>query len=119
MENYDLKKVHEANLAILKEIDRICRKYRIKYVLDAGTLLGAVRHKGFIPWDDDADVAFTRPNYDAFLKVVKRELPEGMTLVEPKDLRDGKAFSILRPGLSMRRARCMRIRRRCSITEAS
>ena len=92
MENYDLKKVHEANLAILKEIDRICRKYRIKYVLDAGTLLGAVRHKGFIPWDDDADVAFTRPNYDAFLKVVKRELPEGMTLVEPKDLRDGKAF---------------------------
>mgnify|MGYP003277653967 CR=1 FL=1 len=40
MENYDLKKVHEANLAILKEIDRICRKYRIKYVLDAGTLLG-------------------------------------------------------------------------------
>lgn len=64
------------NLAILKEIDRICRKYRIKYVLDAGTLLGAVRHKGFIPWDDDADVAFTRPNYDAFMKVVRRELPE-------------------------------------------
>lgn len=92
MENYDLTKVHEANLAILKEIDRICRKYRIKYVLDAGTLLGAVRHKGFIPWDDDADVAFTRPNYDAFLKVVKRELPEGMTLIEPKDLRNGKAF---------------------------
>ena len=66
---YDLSKVHQANLTILKEIDRICRKYKLKYVLDAGTLIGAVRHQGFIPWDDDADVAMTRPNFDAFLKV--------------------------------------------------
>ena len=73
---YDLTKVHEINLKILKEIDRICRKYKIKYMLDGGTLLGAVRHKGFIPWDDDADIAFTRNNYEAFLKVVRRELPE-------------------------------------------
>ena len=92
MEEYDLTKVHQANLGILKEIDRICRKYRIKYLLDAGTLLGAVRHKGFIPWDDDADLAFTRPNYEAFLKVVKRELPENMELLEPKDLRNGNGF---------------------------
>lgn len=92
MEKYDLKDVHGANLAILKEIDRICRKYKIKYLMDAGTLLGAVRNQGFIPWDDDADVAFTRPNYDAFLKVAKRELPEGMTLLEPEDLKGGKAF---------------------------
>ena len=92
MREYDLTEVHQANLAVLKEIDRICRKYRIKYLLDAGTLLGAVRHKGFIPWDDDADVAFTRSNYDAFLKVVRRELPEGMELLEPKDLRGGTAF---------------------------
>ncbi len=92
MEEYDLSKVHHANLSILKEIDRICRKYRIKYLLDAGTLLGAVRHKGFIPWDDDADVAFTRSNYEAFVKVVRRELPETMELLEPKDLKGGKAF---------------------------
>ena len=58
--DYDMSRVHQANLTILKEIDRICRKYNIKYMLDAGTLIGAVRHKGFIPWDDDADVAFTR-----------------------------------------------------------
>ena len=57
---YDLTKAHEVNLKILKEIDRICRKYKLQYMLDAGTLLGAVRHQGFIPWDDDADVAFTR-----------------------------------------------------------
>lgn len=92
MEKYDLTEVHQANLSVLKEIDRICRKYRIKYLLDAGTLLGAVRHKGFIPWDDDADVAFTRSNYEAFMKVVRRELPEGMELIEPGDLRGGKAF---------------------------
>lgn len=58
--SFDLTKVHEVNLKLLKEIDRICRKYKIKYALDSGTLLGAVRHGGFIPWDDDVDVMFTR-----------------------------------------------------------
>lgn len=91
-QSYDLTKVHETNLKILKEIDRICRKYKIQYMLDAGTLLGAVRHQGFIPWDDDADVAFTRKNYEAFLKVVKRELPDTMEVVEPWDFQKGRVF---------------------------
>ena len=73
--DYGLEKVHQASLSILKEIDRICRKYGLQYMMDSGTLLGAVRHKGFIPWDDDADVAFTRDNYEAFAKVVRKELP--------------------------------------------
>ena len=88
----DQTRVHEANLKLLKEIDRICRKYRIQYMLDSGTLLGAVRHKGFIPWDDDADVVFTRPNYEKFLKVAERELPKGMTLLRPQDIRGGRVF---------------------------
>lgn len=89
---YDLTRVHEANLSILTEIDRICRKYKIKYLLDAGTLLGAVRHQGFVPWDDDADIAFTRNNYEAFLKVARRELPGHMQLILPEELRGGRAF---------------------------
>lgn len=89
---YDLTRVHEANLMVLKEIDRICRKYKIRYAMDSGTLLGAVRHQGFIPWDDDVDVAFTRPNYEMFLKVVRRELPPGMHLLCPEELGDGSKF---------------------------
>ena len=88
----DLTNVHQANLAILKEIDRICREEGIQYMLDSGTLLGAVRHKGFIPWDDDADVAFTRDNYTKFIQAARKKLPAGMTLLEPKDLRNGTAF---------------------------
>lgn len=91
-ETYDLSQVHQANLKILREIDRICRKYKIRYALDAGTLLGAVRHHGFIPWDDDADVVFTRNQFDAFARVAERELPEGMTLLMPNQLRNGRAF---------------------------
>ncbi len=89
---FDLTRVHETNLKMLKEIDRICRKYKIKYALDSGTLLGAVRHGGFIPWDDDVDVMFTRTNYEMFAKVVRRELPETMSFVEPNEYHGGKAF---------------------------
>ncbi len=91
-QDYGLEAVHRASLDILKEIDRICRKYGIRYMLDSGTLLGAVRHGGFIPWDDDADVAFTRDDYEAFAKVVQKELPRGMRFLEPKDLRGGTVF---------------------------
>lgn len=104
--DYDMSRVHQANLTILKEIDRICRKYNIKYMLDAGTLIGAVRHKGFIPWDDDADVAFTRNQYDAFMKVVKRELPQGLELVEPDSFRNGKGFYDFTARIIYKNSRC-------------
>lgn len=59
---------------MLIEIDRICRKYEISYSLDGGTLLGAARHKGFIPWDEDADVIFLRGEYRRFRKICESEL---------------------------------------------
>ena len=102
---YDMSRVHSANLKILKEIDRICRKYKIQYALDAGTLIGAVRHKGFIPWDDDADIVFTRNQFEAFKKVVRRELPDTMELVEPDSFHGGKAFFDFTPRIIYKKSR--------------
>lgn len=72
--------LHKRLLLILDEIDRICRKYNINYFLDSGTAIGAIRHKGFIPWDDDADVGMIRQEYEKFLKVATKELGEAFFL---------------------------------------
>ena len=80
-DSYDgkLSAVQQTLLGFLKEVDRICRKNNIKYFLGGGTLLGAVRHKGFIPWDDDADVMMLRDDYERFLSVLKTDLPPYIT----------------------------------------
>lgn len=69
-----LRRLHEIELEMLIEIDRICRKNNIQYSLDGGTLLGAIRHNGFIPWDDDADVVMLRSEYIKFCDACERDL---------------------------------------------
>ena len=64
-----------AQVEVLSEIDKVCKKYHIQYFAEWGTLLGTVRHGGYIPWDDDMDISMKRKDYERFLKVAKKELP--------------------------------------------
>ena len=78
--NSDLKKLQRTQLFILLELKRICDKHDIHYFLTGGTLLGAVRHQGFIPWDDDIDVAMLRDEYTKFISVCQDELSSAFFL---------------------------------------
>lgn len=75
-----LRKAQMRELAILIEVDRICKKHNIKYWIDFGTLLGAVRHGGFIPWDDDLDISMLSSDYEHFMKIAQDELPNWLFL---------------------------------------
>ena len=98
-----LDAIQQIQLAYLLEVDRICRKHNIKYFLGGGTLLGAIRHKGFIPWDDDSDIMMLREDYDKFCKIAADELPANMSFQtafatefakEHKTMHNGIAFDI-------------------------
>ncbi|WP_275077242.1 LicD family protein [Gordonibacter urolithinfaciens] len=71
-----LRRLQLVELQILKDIDRVCREQGITYFLDSGTLLGAVRHQGFIPWDDDIDIGMMRSDYDRFMAAAAEALGE-------------------------------------------
>ncbi|MBQ9968600.1 MAG: LicD family protein [Oscillospiraceae bacterium] len=75
-----LQEHQRALLLLLREFDRVCKKLEISYCLFAGTLLGAVRHGGIIPWDDDLDVIMLREDYERFLRQAPQELDCGMFL---------------------------------------
>ncbi|MBQ9479992.1 MAG: LicD family protein [Selenomonadaceae bacterium] len=68
------KKLWNAQIRLILEFARVCRKYNLRWFAHSGTLLGAARHKGFIPWDDDVDLMMFRPDYDKFVKVAPSEL---------------------------------------------
>jgi len=91
MDNIYLKKFKQKQLRncqlkqlkILQEIDRICKKHNIRYWLDGGTLLGAVRHGGFIPWDDDIDIAMPKEDMERFIHIAPAELSKELYLQAP------------------------------------
>ena len=79
MNNIDL--LHEADLDIVKDVVDICNRYNLKYYMLGGTMLGAIRHKGFIPWDDDIDLGMPRDDYEKLLSIANDVLPKRLRLV--------------------------------------
>ena len=71
----------DVQLGLMSYIDRVCREHGIEYSISAGTLLGSVKYKGYIPWDDDIDMMLTRPNYERLMEVLMGDLPEHFILL--------------------------------------
>ncbi|MCM0726941.1 LicD family protein [Parabacteroides sp. Y3-G-102] len=75
-----LRQAQLVMLRMFKIIDHICRQHNLKYWMCSGTLLGAIRHQGFIPWDDDLDICIIREDYEKFLTIAQTELPKDLFL---------------------------------------
>ena len=87
-----VKRAWAASLEILAVIDKICRKHKIRYYADFGTLLGAVRENNFIAWDDDLDIMMLRDDFERFVKVVKKGLPKELKFMAVEVNRDSCSF---------------------------
>ncbi len=85
MDQIDIRRIQLRELDMLKEIDKICQRHNLTYFALGGTLLGAVRHHGFIPWDDDLDIAFKRADYELFMKTAEEELPAPYRVINHKN----------------------------------
>ena len=75
-----MKRAWAAELEVLSVIADVCERHHLQYFADYGTLLGAVRHKGFIPWDDDIDICMLREDYMELIRVLPEELPQGFCM---------------------------------------
>ena len=91
-DNSELRKLQMVTLDIIKLFADICEKHNLKYFMVGGTMLGAIRHKGFIPWDDDVDMGMPRPDYERFMKIVHKELPEGYSFLNYKQNKEYKRY---------------------------
>lgn len=82
--NYDIHVLQDRITGNMLAIDRVCREHNLRYYLWAGTMLGAVRHKGFIPWDDDMDICMPRPDYEKLLSNWRQWLPQPYEVIAPE-----------------------------------
>lgn len=73
MKQLTIEDAKQIELEILDYIDTLCKKHNINYIINYGTLIGAVRHQGFIPWDDDIDLSMPREDYQRFINIFKRK----------------------------------------------
>lgn len=91
----ELEMLHKLELKIAVEIKRVCEKHNLRYCLAYGSLLGAVRHGGFIPWDDDLDIAMPRDDYEKFIGIFSEETDKDVFFLENWDTEDtfGLSFS--------------------------
>ncbi len=80
-DRFGLRPIWDASLVIYKEIAKICDRHRLRYYATDGTALGAIRHKGYIPWDDDFDISMPRPDYEKFIRFAESELPAHLKFV--------------------------------------
>ena len=85
MDNLPMEKLHRVELMICDELDRICKKHDIPYFMIAGTLLGAIRHHGFIPWDEDMDFGMMRDDYERFIKACEEDLNTNVFFLQTMD----------------------------------
>ena len=76
-----MKRVWAAQLEVLADVAKVCKKHNIRWFADGGTLLGAVRHNGYIPWDDDLDIIMLREDYNRFNQIAKKELPSNYAVI--------------------------------------
>ena len=84
-DDHKLNKLKEEDLKILKTFIKICEENNLRYFIIYGSFLGAVRHQGFIPWDDDVDVAMPRPDYEKFFEIADKVLPDDLYASSYKD----------------------------------
>lgn len=88
MKELTISEMRAVQLEMLDRLDKVCREHGLRYYLCGGTLLGAVRHKGYIPWDDDIDVNILRPDLDRLLEITGGKLGDGLVIVKPGERKD-------------------------------